>query len=202
MLKRVERVQIQIVLQSRVLILLCIAASLFSVTASAQTLQRLFSTPEQRAELDRLRAREAGPDSLGDNTAILAIQDTQTAASSYEDINKEVKLIALSGSVLSSDGSYTIWINGQPYNQFDLPQHMQLLEPFQQGQLQIYDPATMRSHNLKPGQTLDLVSGRIVESFDTQQAENLVHDLVLDDATVATPGISQVTDGEQDDRNS
>jgi len=131
---------------------------------SGQSVQRLFSTPALRAELDRLRIQVASG---------IVIEQPITEDSFFEPVVnddpevEEAELVyILGGSMRKSDGSYTVWINDVAYDQSNLPSNMELLSPFSQGKLRISDSTS--SFDVKPGQVLNLTTGQLFESYQYQ----------------------------------
>lgn len=113
-----------------------------SYAAGADLPGRLFFTPQQRAALDRTRGQPARPVAPGAQA---------TTAS-----------VTFNGFVKPSDGRPTVWLNDKALSGKDLPpgyavapdQPAALKLPGQKGQVQ-----------LKPGQSLDPASGKIVERY-------------------------------------
>lgn len=75
---------------------------------------------------------------------------------------------ALGGSMRKADGSYTVWINDFAYDQGNLPGNMELLSPYNQGQLRIRDSRSGANYDVKPGQVLNLTTGQLYESYQYQ----------------------------------
>ncbi len=129
---------------------------------TAQSVQRLFSSPTLREQLDRIRQRD---DLSANDEEILSVD-----VPIFEDIFKEEApppdiIYTLAGAVKQRDGQYTVWINGQPIHQDDLPDNMELLSPFDQGKLRISNPLTGEVFQVKPGQVLNLSTGTLLESY-------------------------------------
>lgn len=139
-----------------------VACTFVPVQLSAQSLQRIFSTPELRAELDRLRFQiESG------------VVLEEPVAEPFIDIpvfidDEEEVVYALGGSMRKADGSYTVWVNDVAYDQSNLPGNMELLSPFSQGQLRIRDSRSAANYDVKPGQVLNLTTGQLYESYQYQ----------------------------------
>ena len=68
-----------------------------------------------------------------------------------------------------SDGMYTVWINGVPIEQENLPDNMELLQPFEQGRLRISHLENGANYEIKPGQVLNLTTGELFESYDFEE---------------------------------
>lgn len=133
-------------------------------SADAQSgLRRLFSTPALRAELDRRRLRELQP---GVELVAPIVIEPFTEVLETGDAPAPDTIYAIGGSMRRSDGSYTIWINDVATNSSDLPANMELVQPFDQGQIQIRNPETGASFLVKPGQVLNLTQGELIESYE------------------------------------
>lgn len=140
-----------------------VISTIIPTQLNAQSVQRLFSSPALRAELDRLRLQIASG---------IAVDQPVTAQPFIElpvFTEEEVEVVyALGGSMRKADGSYTVWINDVAYDQSSLPSNMELLSPFSQGQLRIRDNNSDASFNIKPGQVLNLTTGQLYESYQYQ----------------------------------
>lgn len=135
---------------------------LLPMELSAQGLQRMFSTPATRAELDRRRIR------LQSGIGIDEPQEAPIEIPVFTE-DEEVEIVyALGGSMRKSDGSYTVWINDVAYDQGNLPGNMELLSPFSQGRLHIRDAESGANYEVKPGQVLNLTTGQLYESYQYQ----------------------------------
>ena len=163
-----------------VAILLCCAGFFVPHAVQAQGVVKLFSTPAERAELERRRLLLARPESVTQEVVQpIELVELPTLIEEQTDI-----VISLGGSMLRSDGSYTIWINDVPVNQEDLPGHMELLTPFSQGKLRVRNAATGNSYDVKPGQVLNLTSGQILESYELAQMESAEPEAVTESETI------------------
>lgn len=141
-----------------------LSTMLLAGDVSAQSVQRLFSSPTLREQLDRIRQRG---DLTANDEEILSVD-----GSIFEDIFREEAppdvIYTLAGAVKQRDGQYTVWINGQPIHQDELPDNMELLSPFDQGKLRISNPLTGEVFQLKPGQVLNLSTGTLLESYQVR----------------------------------
>lgn len=126
----------------------------------SQTVQRLFSTPAARAELDRLRFQLASGIVVEDAPEVEPVVELPMANDDDVDV-----VYALGGTMRRADGSYTVWINNTAYDQDSLPAHIELLRPFSQGQLLIRDTGSGDSFRVKPGQVLNFTTGQLFESY-------------------------------------
>jgi len=114
-------------------------------TLQADPWGRLFTTPLQRAQLD---SGQTAPVKTDDE----ASQSPQPAA---------IERIRLTGTLTSSRGTRTAWLNGKPVSQ-----GVRVLGP---GQVQLSTPAAGKHRLLKSGQLLYPQTGEIVEGYATPQ---------------------------------
>ncbi|MFT4815749.1 MAG: hypothetical protein ACI80L_001876 [Pseudohongiellaceae bacterium] len=140
-----------------------LACTVFPVQLSAQSLQRIFSTPAMRAELDRLRFQVATGGVIEESA-----EESLIDIPIFSDDEEQELVYALGGSIRKDDGSYTVWVNDVAYDQSNLPGNMELLSPFSQGQLRIRDTGSAANYNVKPGQVLNLTTGQLYESYQYQ----------------------------------
>jgi hypothetical protein len=115
--------------------------------AAADLPGRLFFTPQQRAALDRTRGQAARP---------VAPEVRATAGS-----------VTFNGFVKPSDGRPTLWLNDQALSGKELPPGY-AIAPDQPAALKL--PGHKGTVRLKPGQSLDPSSGRIVERYQNAPA--------------------------------
>ena len=153
---------------SSVAAVLCLSLTLIIAVLApsqlhGQSIQRLFTSPTTRAELDRLRFQIAS----GAIVTEEIVEETSVELPDFSDEEVEV-IYAVGGSMRKADGSYTVWINNVAYDQTSLSANMELLSPFSQGQILVSDPQTGTSFTVKPGQVLNLSAGRLYESYQYQ----------------------------------
>jgi len=129
-----------------------------------QSVDRLFSTPAERAELDRLRFRIASGAPIEEPVLNEPVIEMPVFDDEEEDV-----IYAVSGTMRKADGSYTVWINDVVYDHSNLPQNVELLTPFSQGILRIQDGRSSASYHVKPGQVLNLSTGQLYESYQYQE---------------------------------
>ena len=138
----------------RLSILFCcaLAAALTSVAAPAQErLGRLFFTPAQRASLDVARSQRA-------RTALATEKPEQEAA-------PVPQTITYSGVLRRSDGKTTVWINNQPVNDQESAGAAAIVGQVRRdGSVMLQVPQSGRSVILKPGQSVELLSGAVEEA--------------------------------------
>ncbi len=121
----------------------------------------LFTTPEERAYLDYLREdflqRTA---SEGFDIQTEEIPEIEPEAPEQ---NVEFYLNAI---ITNQDGSHTIWLNGAPVRELDLPGEVRLVHRSGRDMLQI--ATSSATYLLKPGQTVNLSTGELWESFEAR----------------------------------
>jgi len=130
-----------------------LAAALTSVPAPAQErLGRLFFTPAQRASLDVARSQRA-------RTA-LATENTEQEAAPVP------QTITYSGVLRRSDGKTTVWINNQPVHDRESAGAAAIVGRVRpDGSVTLQVPQSGRSVILKPGQSVELLSGAVEEGY-------------------------------------
>lgn len=149
----------------RAILTASLVALLLPGTVSAQSVVRLFLTPAERATLERQRQQQYRPGFLPEIEIPEIIEDLPQI---FEEEPEDV-IYRVGGSVLRSDGLYTVWLNGSPIDQSNLPDNIQLLEPFAQGALRIRDGESGASFDVKPGQVLNLTTGELFESYQFEE---------------------------------
>jgi len=130
-----------------------VAAALTSVPAPAQErLGRLFFTPAQRASLDVARSQRA-------RTALATEKNEQEAA-------PVPQTITYSGVLRRSDGKTTVWINNQPVHDRESAGAAAIVGRVRpDGSVTLQVPQSGRSVILKPGQSVELLSGAVEEGY-------------------------------------
>lgn len=128
--------------------LLLLAASLAN-TVFADNLGVLFTTPEQRAALDANRSSG----SVGKKASAAAVVNTRPAT------------ITVNGTLISSVGKKEVWLNGHPSfeGKRNTARNLRLLG---QNRVRLKSASASTSHILKPGQVIDLDSGKIDEAYN------------------------------------
>ena len=147
----------------RLLIVICaLAAAAAPMPAAAQAAQaaraadpvgRLFFTPAQRASLDIARTQRARNTLVNERT----VDETVAPAA---------QTITYGGMVRRGDGKSTVWINGRPVNDNDPVGGVSLVGRVRpDGGVSLQVPQSGYSVNLKPGQSVELLSGVIEEAY-------------------------------------
>jgi len=106
---------------------------------------RLFTTPLQRAQLD---SGQVAPVNTGN-----ASNDTPQTPS--------IKPLQLTGTLTSSSGKHTVWLNGKP-----VKHGVRLLGA---GRVQLRVTSAERPRLMKSGQLLYPQTGKVVEGYEAEQ---------------------------------
>lgn len=132
---------------ARLIVLLMIALLPgHAACAGAESLGRLFFTPDERAMLDRMREKSSG--------------GTLSAA----------EQITLNGLVRRSSGKTTAWINQLPQYGNETPQGVAVRQgPASKSSAVLLLPSG-RQVNLKAGQTFDITKGKVREGYEDSTA--------------------------------
>lgn len=156
-------------------LLLCL---LTSSAASAQELGRLFTTPEQRVALDRARngARPVNVAARVPGFAVAAPAGAAQAGAAQEGapsarrrpLKEGERILVVNGVVRrSGSGRVTTWIDAVPHTTNErVGAGAQLRDqPDQRGATVEMTLGSGKNVRLKPGQTVDAVSGRVREAY-------------------------------------
>ena len=139
------------------LIFLCLSPWGGQVRA-ADSLGRLFLVPEQRAQLEIVRAQR-------DRRIAPVIEDAPVVAAPPRPSVPPV--VTYSGIVNRSDGRSTVWINGQPVHERERVKGADEVNitGVRDGVVSVAIPQVDRRASLRVGQSLDVESGVIEESY-------------------------------------
>ena len=118
-----------------------------------QPLGRMFFTPAQRTQLDVARTQRARTTLATEKT-----EEVLTAAPVAQSITYD-------GVVLRSDGKSTVWLNNRPVNDREPAGAVVVGRIRADGGVSLQMPQSGRTVELKPGQSIELLSGAIEESF-------------------------------------
>jgi hypothetical protein len=134
-------------------LLALVAAAIPAPTLAAQQeLGRLFFTPAQRASLDVARSQRARAALATDNTEQEAAPVSQT--------------ITYGGLIRRNDGRTTVWLNNQAVRDTDPAGAGAVVSRVRpDGRITLQAPQSSRSVDLKPGQSVELLSGTIEEGY-------------------------------------
>lgn len=114
-----------------------------AATSHADSLGRLFTTPQERALLD--------------NENSIPPENRGTSGRS------ESKQIMFNGALISSTGKRNFWVNGKQQDNHNPEEPRVYLT--QSKQVRVVTPYSSQHTVIKPGQVLNLESGQITESF-------------------------------------
>jgi hypothetical protein len=137
--------------------LCCSLAALTAVPTAAQQQEpmgRLFFTPTQRSSLDVARSQRA--------RTTLATERTEEQQPAVP----QEQTITYGGMVRRSDGKSTVWINGKPVTEQESVGNAAVVGRVgADGSVSVQNPQSGRTVSLKPGQSLELLSGTIEEGY-------------------------------------
>jgi hypothetical protein len=119
-----------------------LAATLAPPAMAADSLGRLFTTPEQRNRLELRR-----------QSKVNEVVSVQTDATDVEE--PVASYLAIQGQVVRSNGEQTIFINGVPYTGGEAPKGIALKHGKRMGEIVIVPAEGARPVQLKVGQSLD-----------------------------------------------
>ena len=133
---------------------------------------RLFSTPEQRAELDRMRA-----DAERAGAMVPAATDASLEPSRELEEAPWVDAVTIDGIVLRDDGHGVAWVNGEKAAVgATTPEGVRVSALIaRQGRVRVRIPGERGgSVDLEPGQTIVVESGRVLDAYhDVRTARHM-----------------------------
>ena len=121
-----------------------------------EPLGRLFFTPAQRASLDIARTRRA-------RTTVANEGNEETAT-------PVAQSVTYSGMVRRSDGKSTFFVNNRAFNENEAAVGPVVGRVRPDGRITLQLPQSGRSVDLKPGQSIELLSGTIEDGFARKPA--------------------------------
>jgi hypothetical protein len=133
----------------------CVLATATTLPASAADvpLGRLFFTPNQRASLDVARTQRA-------RTALSTEKSDEVTAAPIP------QTLTYDGAVRRSDGKSTAFVNGRPVNEKESVGGAAIVGRVRpDGGISLQMPQSGRSVDLKPGQSVELLSGSVEEGL-------------------------------------
>jgi hypothetical protein len=131
----------------------CVLAGMSNVAVAADGLGRLFFEPAQRALLDVARNQR-------DRRTTVTTADTEPAAAP-----PGPEILTYNGVVRRSDGKSTVWINGKPITERTRDSDVSVLGMRRDGAVSVTAPKAERPASLRVGQSVDVTSGTIEESY-------------------------------------
>jgi hypothetical protein len=127
--------------------------------AAAEPMGRLFFTPAQRAQLDVARTQRARATLSTERT-----EELQTAAPAPQTITYD-------GVVRRGDGKSTVFINSRPVTEKEASSGPVIVGRVRaDGGVSLQIPQSGRAVELKPGQSIELLSGAIEERYARKPA--------------------------------
>lgn len=134
---------------------------------AAQLTGTLFTSPAQREYLDYLRQDFlASSSERGFDITEAEIPEIPTAVAEAEAAGPEV--YTLGGIVSLRDGTQRIWLNGKALSEAELPPEADLVRD--NGMLALRFSTANGTYLLRPGQTLDLAEGLVLENYQRSSA--------------------------------
>lgn len=162
-----------------ILVVLGTAGS-WPTTADAEQLGRLFSTVEQRIDLDEIRddpdfGKEEAP-------TVTAVEQAPKGPS--------VTAVTVNGVVLRSGGRDVSWINGSRIDAGDAtPDGVRVeADRSQGGSVKIRIPDGPETIALKPGQKIDVARGQVYEAYELGVNEEAASAFEREDDPIGPPG--------------
>jgi hypothetical protein len=135
-----------------IVVYLALAGSLPAAAQSQERLGRLFFTPAQRASLDVARSQRA--------RAAVATESSEQEATPVP------QTITYSGVIRRSDGKTTVWINNQAVHDRESAGAAAIVGRVRpDGSVTLQVPQSGRSVSLKPGQSVELLTGAVEEGY-------------------------------------
>lgn len=133
--------------------MLAVAALLLVQFAqAAEPIGRIFYTPEQRDQLDALRRQKA---------VAVQVKDEPVP-----------EIVKFNGIVRRNDGKATVWLNNQPLSEAELRNKQSIVGTVgRNGQVTLQSPQNAAQMRLKVGQSAELLSGRIDESYTATRVD-------------------------------
>ena len=145
-------------------LLLVLLSLAMPMPSYGQSFDKIFSTAQERDYLDRLRKEMFAE--LTEAERMEALREPETIILDFE---APPTLIHMGGSVKRADGSHTVWLNGVPVNERQLPSNVRLEFIGGMGVL-LVDTEEGRI-TLRPGQTLNASDGVIREDYELTSAQ-------------------------------
>lgn len=135
----------------RLVTLLLLAIAQFAQAADPAPIGRIFFTPDQRGQLDTLRTQKAVATQVRD-----------------EPIPENV---TYNGIVRRNDGKTTVWVNNETMTDAELRAKQSIAGRVDHnGRILLQTPAAAAPMKLKVGQSAELLSGRVDESYSASRA--------------------------------
>lgn len=139
------------------IVLFCALAVPAAPAGAQENVGRLFFTPSQRASLDVARSQRA--------------RNTLATERAEEQAAPVAQTLTYGGMVRRSDGKSTVWINNRPVNDNEPAGSAVVGRVRPDGSVSLQVPQSGRSVELKPGQSIELLSGAIEESYSRKPVQ-------------------------------
>ena len=154
----------KVTMRSTLLIALTLSIAMGAVSpATAESLGRLFTTPAERAQLQRLRT--APP-------VVVKPAPPPASAAELPSPPPEVPPVTVNGVVIRSRGEGAAWVNGKNTYDGDLSaDHVTVnTQGLHSTRVTIETPSHLPDVALKPGQTYHPETGRITELYSAPES--------------------------------
>lgn len=129
--------------------------------AHAQLAGTLFTQPEERVYLDYLRQEFLLRSDTGFDIQVVEIPEIPVEAAVAEETGPGG--VTFGGIMNRRDGSHSIWLNGRLLAEDELPNGMSLVTGDRSTSLRIVQEGSI--FILRPGQTVNLATGTIIEQY-------------------------------------
>jgi hypothetical protein len=149
---------------NRSIVLLLLLLINFYQAARAEGLQRLFTTPQERAALNAERSKPPPPLPIPP-TAKRSKPPPTTSEQKHPSTPKSPSYITFNGLIIRSDGQPTVWINGSN-DLFQQGFTVELEKIADDLSVPIVLSNSKQRIFLKPGQTVNTLDGTIQEHFE------------------------------------
>ena len=157
-----------------VLLVLAGAFPAFAIAAGADVqpgIGRLFFTPEQRVELNRMRDNAQGSEAPAPDAAHAPPEPVPESAKA-----PRVSEVTIDGVVMRGDGQGVVWVNGEKAAVGTVtPEGVRvgalIARP---GRVRIRFPGERGGVDLEPGQTVVVESGRVLDAYQDRRAARRV----------------------------
>lgn len=133
-------------------------------SAVAQEFGKVFSTPQERAYLDRQREEMLAELNEQERLELLS-QPTLLEQS----LVVAPSLVHMAGVVRKANGTHTVWLNGIAVSSSELPSNVSL--EFQRGMGMLRIRGVNGEYLVRPGQTLNADTGEVREDYELTPEE-------------------------------
>lgn len=157
--------------------------------AAESRIGRLFSTVEQRIELDRIRDRPA-VEPVAEPAAVEVEAEPRLVLDPEPRRNATSLVLTVNGLVIRSDGHHLAWVDGVEAGVEATTSGGADIEVdrAQGGRVRIRLPERGVHAELKPGQTIDIARGSVFEAYETRPVRRAAE---TSGGRVPEPGIAE-----------